>query len=522
MPLAHSVPLSEARYIWEAYQGEHGPDRFHTQGPFRDGADAMPYELQPSQWFWDAWPDRIVHGGECVPISKGTVDFYCALGKPAVWAGQPGHANLITFNYANGAWVGDVEQAFAGGPDVTYAQWYFSDDFKTSLRFRHLYFWAGAEYHLGLALGMNRSLQSYFDTRMAANIFKVMPAADQPMLGKKLLKNALEANPFNPALWYRLALLTPDVMSGRDLVQSMMKNAPDDSGYWRTVEECAAHFCIMDRPAPQTEEDLLRLCLFLQSIPGMKFEDVESYATKFYQNLADKNDAYGQLRMAERYLEGMGVQRDENQARQYFAKAIAQGNKDAARELELFNATVPSSQITVTASSQYSSGQDVHNLINGKGLLRGFHDNNGSAQTMWQSVSKPAPQPPAQGLAPSPAWVKFDFDVPENLASILVWNHNQAGLTDRGFKEADFWGSSDGVNWFHLTSSDTVVLPRASGNIGLAAITVPTTATHNPVKFVIIAARVVNGNYGSDCYGLSAVHFRTQSNLSGARSAQAN
>ena len=86
MPLAHAVPLSEAEYIGKGYQGEHGPDRFHTYGPFRDDAKAMPYELQPSRWFWDAWPDRIVHGGECVSISIGTVDFYCSLGKPAVWA----------------------------------------------------------------------------------------------------------------------------------------------------------------------------------------------------------------------------------------------------------------------------------------------------------------------------------------------------------------------------------------------------------------------------------------------------
>jgi len=99
MPLAHTVPLSEAGYIWEAFKGEHGDDRYHTYGPYRGDDDAMPYELQPSKWFGDAWPDRIVHGGECAPISKGTVDLYSALGKPAMWAGQPGHANLISFKY---------------------------------------------------------------------------------------------------------------------------------------------------------------------------------------------------------------------------------------------------------------------------------------------------------------------------------------------------------------------------------------------------------------------------------------
>jgi hypothetical protein len=118
----------------------------------------------------------------------------------------------------------------------------------------------------------------------------------------------------------------------------------------------------------------------------------------------------------------------------------------------------------MTASSQFGSDQDVRNLINGKGMLHGFHDNNGSAQTMWHNVSKPSPQSPSLDLPPSPAWVKFEFDEPKKLASILVWNLNQSGLTDRGFRETDFYGSSDGVTRFHLTSPETIVLPRANGN----------------------------------------------------------
>jgi len=200
MPLVHPVPLGETKYIWETFQGQHGADRFHTYGPFRDGSAEMPYELHPSPWYWDAWPDEIYHGGECVPISKATVDLYSSLGRPAVWAGQPGHANLISFKLANGAWAADVEQAFAGGPDVTYAQWFFEDDPRTAIRFRQLYHWAGAEYHLGLAEGMNPGLPSYLNTRMAAAIYKILPAAEQQTIGANLLRDALDANPFNPDL----------------------------------------------------------------------------------------------------------------------------------------------------------------------------------------------------------------------------------------------------------------------------------------------------------------------------------
>ncbi len=65
LPLAQTYPVREAKYIWEKYQGQHGPDNFHTYGPYRKGASVFLAELQPSPWHWHAWPDLIVHGGVC-------------------------------------------------------------------------------------------------------------------------------------------------------------------------------------------------------------------------------------------------------------------------------------------------------------------------------------------------------------------------------------------------------------------------------------------------------------------------
>jgi hypothetical protein len=510
MPLARPVPLDEAQYIWETFQGEHGPDRYETYGPYRGDSDVMPYELQPSQWFWDAWPDRIRHGGECVPLSKATVDLYSCLARPAVWAGQPGHANLISFQGNQGNWGAQVEQAFAGGPDVTYAQWYFDDRYGTELRFRSLYNWAGAEYHFGLALGMNRGLQSYLDTRMAAYLFGILPGYERSTTGRKLLESAAAANPFNPDIWYQLALLTRDSYEGMAFIGSVMKQAPDGLGYWQTVDEFVAHCAILDRPPPRRESDLVRVCALLQTVPGVKPDDIKSYTGKFYQGLADQGGAYGQLQMGKRYLDGVGVPRDENRARDYFSEAVAQGNADAVRELEVLDATVPESDITVSASSQYSPDQDIKHLIDGSGMCSGLHDNNYAADTMWQSAEHPRPAPPDQGLAPSPAWVRFDFNQPEKLYSILIWNHNQLNLTDRDFRKTHIYGTSDGATWFSLTLTDTIDLPRARGDAGLPAFTVATTAGGRPVKSVIIAADAVDGNYGSDCFGLSAVRFMSR------------
>jgi len=507
MPLARPVPLGEARYIWETFQGQHGSDRFHTYGPFRGDADAMPYELQPSPWFWDAWPDRILHGGECVSISKGTVDLYSSLARPAVWAGQPGHANLISFGVDRGAWTADVEQAFAGGPDATFAQWYFDDRPGTQLRFRDLYNWAGAEYHLGLALGMNRGLRSYMDTRIAANIFNALPSKDKQNLGGKLLGHVLETNPFNPDIWYRLAQLMPDTKSGMALVEAVMRNPPDAIGYWTTVEEFVARFSILDQPLPQNETELKRISAFLRNVPGIGSDDLESYAARYYQNLADQGDAYGQLQIAVRYQDGAGVPRDRRKAGDYFARSAAQGNKEASRGLELLDDTIPGELINVTASSQFSQDQSVRNLVDDAGMRRGLHDNDGSARTMWQSIENPIPEPPDRGLDPSPAWVRFDFQEPENLRSIMIWNHNQTNLTDRGFRKTRIYGSRDGAVWFSITSPEIIDLPRAGGADGLAAVTIANAAARSAIKSLIVAAASEEGNYGSDCFGLSAVHF---------------
>ncbi|MGO8701268.1 MAG: hypothetical protein ACLQVY_26565 [Limisphaerales bacterium] len=347
MPLARPVPLGEAQYIWEAFQGEHGPDRYHTFGPFRGGDDAMPYKLQPSPWFWDAWPDRILHGGMCVPISKGTVDLYSCLGKPAVWAGQPGHANLLSFQFVGGAWTAEIEQAFAGGPNVTFAQWYFDEDPGTGLHFRDDN-WAGAEYHLGLVLAMNRGLLSYMDTRLAAHIFKVLPDKEKRTIGVKLLKNALATNPFNPDIWYRLAMLMPDAMDGLRLVQSAMGHSSDRLGFWPTLGEFVTRYSILAHPAPPDEPGMRHVYQFLQTIPGITADDLDGYTGKFLQTeshglladgvkydqqLASEGDAYGQLRMGQRYRDGDGVPKDETKAGEFFAYAAARGGKAAALSL---------------------------------------------------------------------------------------------------------------------------------------------------------------------------------------------
>ena len=153
----------------------------------------------------------------------------------------------------------------------------------------------------------------------------------------------------------------------------------------------------------------------------------------------------------------------------------------------------------VTASSEFTTAQSAKNLINGSGLNGDRHDSASDAKTMWHSANATASSIPAPGIPAAPAWVRFDFAEPQTPSEISIWNHNQAGFTNRGFRTARIYGSNDGSNWFKLGAADTVELPQG-GDTAFTCKVSPTL----PVKAVIITA---DSNYGGNCYGLSAVKF---------------
>ena len=158
---------------------------------------------------------------------------------------------------------------------------------------------------------------------------------------------------------------------------------------------------------------------------------------------------------------------------------------------------VPAAGIQVAASTTFSAMQDPRHLVDGSGLKDDLHDADGGARTMWHTAGHPTPTPPATGLSASMAWVRFDFAAPQPLSSIRIWNHNQAGFTDRGFRKTQLYTSADGTTW----TSRSIELQRGDG----ASSTFPL-ALAAPVRAVMLAA---DSNYGSDFYGLSEVQFMT-------------
>ncbi len=71
-----------------------------------------------------------------------------------------------------------------------------------------------------------------------------------------------------------------------------------------------------------------------------KTREAGERALAYHQELAAKGDAYGQLRMGQRYLAGDGVKKDVAKGRELLSLAAAQGNKTAADELEKLNKPV--------------------------------------------------------------------------------------------------------------------------------------------------------------------------------------
>jgi len=160
---------------------------------------------------------------------------------------------------------------------------------------------------------------------------------------------------------------------------------------------------------------------------------------------------------------------------------------------------IRASEITSSASSSFGPDQSVNHLTDGSGIHNNLHDSNGNALTMWHTTEDPVATIPAKGLPAYKAWVRFDFITQRPVNKILLWNQNQEGLTNRGFRLTKVYGTTDEINWFELT---TLELPDARNLNGKASEIVIN--EKRALKAVIIAAA---SNWGGNAYGLSEVKF---------------
>jgi hypothetical protein len=106
---------------------------------------------------------------------------------------------------------------------------------------------------------------------------------------------------------------------------------PDHSGWKAWVKESEEIEIEKLNKARQVELDKQRQAA-IEAAEKRKQAGADR-ALKYNQDLADKGDAYGQLRMGERYLNGDGVEKNETKAKDYLSKAAAQGSIEASNIL---------------------------------------------------------------------------------------------------------------------------------------------------------------------------------------------
>lgn len=236
MPLSKTWPLTEARYIWEKYQGRHGGKAYHCYGPYRSRDIVTLAKLRPDGWHWNAWPAVIKQGGVCGTMTTIATGTHTSLGKPSLKAGQPGHSCIVTYaRNKNGYFTASVGQSVSS-PYNTKTAWPFSDA-KT---WRAGNVTARMEYHFGLALAMNIGLRKYMDTRIAVHLYRQIRQAERDTSGRKILLRAVERNPYNVEAWYLLAARDVTPAKAMELVGLLRRKVASSKEHVHPWEERAA------------------------------------------------------------------------------------------------------------------------------------------------------------------------------------------------------------------------------------------------------------------------------------------
>ncbi len=171
----------------------------------------------------------------------------------------------------------------------------------------------------------------------------------------------------------------------------------------------------------------------------------------------------------------------------------------------MMTSAVDSSVMTASASSVFfPSLTDASLTIDGSGVTGDVHDNHPQGHGMWLSQAGgggSAANNPA-GVAGA-AWLRYDFHVPVVLEKAWIWNHNQENLTDRGLRNVSVHISTAGVIWSLLGDFEFQEAPGTTDYAHSDEINFDS----QTISSVLITASSVNGNYGSDYYGLSEIRF---------------
>ena len=153
---------------------------------------------------------------------------------------------------------------------------------------------------------------------------------------------------------------------------------------------------------------------------------------------------------------------------------------------------------TVTACS----GTGQQETANYAGLIKGLHDT--ATANMWQSAPGGAGgSNPNTGTEAGAAWIKYEFDRAYDIKNMWIWNYNQAGATNNGMRNVAIEYSTDGVSYTKLGDYE---IPQAFG-VENMPYNFEVDFGDIIAKYVVVTAKISNGNWGGSHYGLSEVRF---------------
>lgn len=253
---AAQEPLREREEIWRRFvdTGE-----MIGYGEYIDGiAQQFDFQsarrLSPYPFTYGTFQMMLKDGGVCGTMANMGVRTHTSLGVPACTAGQPGHCALIswTFDEKTRTYTCHGEQYATGGDDDTHphVNWVFGDTDE-----RRDMVW-----YQSVAYGVNAGFQSYLDSMIALNLYRVLSAEERKQYGLTVLSGGLDLNPYNIALVDAAVKGMPNYAQGAAFMQhfnSLFTPQLEKSGcpvkglYNSTVAEFADKQLAVLKPAGQ-------------------------------------------------------------------------------------------------------------------------------------------------------------------------------------------------------------------------------------------------------------------------------
>ena len=223
LPLSETRPIRECEYVWDRYLGKYGEPRLWRYGPYRKVSDPEPpalFSMDPNpDWNYMSYPGLIHIGGMCGTMSTIARTSHIAMGSPASPAGQPIHANLMTYHYGAGGSILSIDQSVAP-LKKTFGGQYLCDNEGPRNNC--------GEYHVGLAASMNLKDGAWTDSRIAMNIYKMAVEEKAPEeIQKNMLAEVVRINPFYTEAWYsRFEKAGGDMKAAMDCIDNINKAIP--------------------------------------------------------------------------------------------------------------------------------------------------------------------------------------------------------------------------------------------------------------------------------------------------------